>query len=27
MLVLIRFINFEKHQVRVDELDLQYLEK
>ncbi len=27
MLVLIRFINFEKHQKRVDELELQYLEK
>jgi len=27
MLVLIRFIHFEKHQKRVDELELQYLEK
>ncbi len=27
MLVLIRFINFEKHQKRVDDLELQYLEK
>ena len=27
MLVLIRFINFEKHQERVDELELQYREK
>jgi PAT family beta-lactamase induction signal transducer AmpG len=27
MLVLIRFINFEKHQVRVDELEVKYLEK
>jgi PAT family beta-lactamase induction signal transducer AmpG len=27
MLVLIRFINFEKHQKRVDELELQYQEK
>ena len=27
MLVLIRFINFEKHQERVDELELQYQEK
>ena len=27
MLVLIRFINFEKHQERVNELELQYLEK
>ncbi|MFC2103102.1 MFS transporter [Bacteroidota bacterium] len=26
MLVLIRFINFEKHQKRVDELELQYLD-
>jgi PAT family beta-lactamase induction signal transducer AmpG len=27
MLVLIRFINFEKHQVRVDELEFKFLEK
>jgi predicted MFS family arabinose efflux permease len=27
MLVLIRFIHFEKHQVRVDELEVKYLEK
>jgi len=27
MLVLMRFINFEKHQVRVDELETQYLDK
>jgi PAT family beta-lactamase induction signal transducer AmpG len=27
MLVLIRFIHFEKHHKRVDELELQYLEK
>ena len=27
MLVLIRFINFNKHQARVDELELKYLEK
>ncbi len=27
MLILMRFINFEKHQKRVDELELQYLEK
>ena len=27
MLVLIRFIKFEKHQVRVDELEFKYLEK
>ncbi|MDH3268566.1 MAG: MFS transporter [Ignavibacteria bacterium] len=27
MLILIRFINFEKHQKRVDELEFQYLEK
>ena len=26
MLVLIRFINFDKHQKRVDELELMYLE-
>jgi predicted MFS family arabinose efflux permease len=27
MLVLIRFINFEKHQIRVDELELKFIEK
>ena len=27
MLLLIRFINFNKHQARVDELELKYLEK
>jgi PAT family beta-lactamase induction signal transducer AmpG len=27
MLVLIRFINFEKHQTRVDDLEFKYLEK
>lgn len=27
MLVLMRFINFNKHQVRVDELEIQYLDK
>ena len=27
MLVLIRFIHFEKHQKHVDELELKYLEK
>ena len=26
MLILIRFINFEKHQKRVDELELKYVE-
>jgi PAT family beta-lactamase induction signal transducer AmpG len=26
MLILIRFINFEKHQVRVDELELKHIE-
>ena len=27
MLVLMRFINFDKHQTRVDELEFKYLEK
>jgi PAT family beta-lactamase induction signal transducer AmpG len=27
MLILMRFINFERHQKRVDELEFQYLEK
>jgi PAT family beta-lactamase induction signal transducer AmpG len=27
MLVLMRFINFTKHQIRVDELEIQYLDK